>query len=431
MKGPVQQLLRVAVGALLSAALFACDAQRPVGIEDQPSQSSDALFAQCVPVDLDAVYSGPPARANFTIDLNDQYVFVEIYDVRQYLPRAGATANDVRLGETWEDGTPAQQFQILDINEDGSPDIRLRYLKSQLVADGNLTQETTEVQVWGLDRSDNSVYCGSARVNVILPPPAAGQDVVVFNDLNIFDDNAMTFGGTDNVAMVQNLVTFTSDGPRNAGTVVMWDRGRNSRCGPPPGNRECEDPNLTRAREVIEDEGFEIVGIFSTPGTLVDIPANVKSIWLWLPLVAYQNVEINALKQFAAEGGRIVFIGEHQGFYGAGIPIQNDFLQKMGAVMRNIGQAVDCGYTTLPEASIREHQVTVGVTSLRIACASVIEPGPQDFVLFYDTSGTRVLAGVARIDTTPIPASAVFPNLGPTPSVGLDPRINVNSSTGW
>jgi hypothetical protein len=425
MKGPIQHLLRIAVGALLSAALVACDAQRPVGIEDQPSQSSDALFAQCVPVDLDAVYSGPPARANFTIDLNDQYVYVEIYDVRQYLPRAGATANDVRLGETWEDGTPAQQFQILDINEDGNPDIRLRYLKSQLVADGNLTQETTEVQVWGLDRSDNSVYCGSARVNVILPPPAAGQDVVVFNDVNPFDNTAMNFAATNNVQMVQNMVTFTSDGPRNAGTHVMWDCGRNSAyagaCSP--------NDIMTTTHGVIQNEGFTLSFISSSPGTLVNIPANVKSLWLWLPMQAYTNAEINAMKQFAAEGGRIVFVGEHEFFYGAGIPIQNDFLLKMGAVMRNIGLAVDCGYTTLPEASIRSHQVTSGVNSLRIGCASVIEPGPQDFVLFYDTSGTRVLAGVARIDTTPIPTGATFPQVS-APRTPLPAGLNPHSLTG-
>jgi len=415
----------MAGGMLLASALVACEATQPVAVDDQAAQRSDVRFAQCVPVDLDAVYSGPPARANFTIDLNDQYVYVEVLDVRQYLPRGGATANDVRLGDTWEDGTPAQLFQILDINNDGNPDVRLRYLKSQLVSDGNLDQNTTEVQVWGLDRSDNSEYCGSAQVNVILPPPAAGQDVVVFNDVNPFDNDAMNFPATNNVRMVQNMVTFTSDGPRNAGTHVMWDCGRNSAyagaCSP--------NDIMTTAHGVIRDEGFTLSFISSSPGTLVNIPANVKSLWLWLPMQTYTNAEINAMKQFAAEGGRIVFVGEHQGFYGPGIPIQNDFLQKMGAVMRNIGDAVDCGYTTLPPASIRSHQVTSGVNSLRIACASVIEPGPQDFVLFYDTSGTRVLAGVARIDTTPIPAGAVFPQVS-SPRTPLPAGLNPNSPTG-
>jgi hypothetical protein len=43
-----------------------------------------------------------------------------------------------------------------------------------------------------------------------------------------------------------------------------------------------------------------------------------------------------------------------------------------------------------------------GIEDLTIACASVIEPGDGDFALFYDTTNTLVLGGVAKIDTTPI-----------------------------
>jgi hypothetical protein len=90
--------------------------------------------------------------------------------------------------------------------------------------------------------------------------------------------------------------------------------------------------------------------------------------------------------------------------YGDGSPNQNDFLARMGAVMRNIGDAVDCGYTTLPSASIRDHQVTDGVNSLRIARASMIEPGPEDFVLFTrhhpDTGSGR--CGTHRHHTDPV-----------------------------
>jgi hypothetical protein len=43
-----------------------------------------------------------------------------------------------------------------------------------------------------------------------------------------------------------------------------------------------------------------------------------------------------------------------------------------------------------------------GVGEISIACASVIEPGEGDFALFYDTTNTFVLGGVAKIDTAPI-----------------------------
>ena len=116
----------------------------------------------------------------------------------------------------------------------------------------------------------------------------------------------------------------------------------------------------------------------------------MKVIFLWNPLVAYTVPEINAFKQFAADGGRLVFVGEWDGYYGAGIALENAFLLNMGAVMTNIGQAIDCGYNTLPAASLRPHEVTTGMTGVTIACASVIVPGPTDFPLYYDLSNTKL-----------------------------------------
>lgn len=135
-------------------------------------------------------------------------------------------------------------------------------------------------------------------------------------------------------------------------------------------------------------------------------------IFLWNALVQYTTEEVNAFKQFAEEGGRLVFIGEWDGYYGAGIALENQFLLDLGAVMTNIGQAVDCGYTVLPSASLRPHQITIGMTDVTVACASVIVPGPQDYPLFYDTTNTQVLAGVAKIDTTPLPLTMKIFNTG-------------------
>jgi hypothetical protein len=81
----------------------------------------------------------------------------------------------------------------------------------------------------------------------------------------------------------------------------------------------------------------------------------------------------------------------------------------MGAVLRNVGNAVDCGYTALPGSSIVDNQVTAGLTGLTIACASVIEPGPDDTVLFYNTAGTLVLAGLAKIELAPLEEGAATP----------------------
>ena len=98
-----------------------------------------------------------------------------------------------------------------------------------------------------------------------------------------------------------------------------------------------------------------------------------------LPTTAYTGAEINGLKGFASEGGRIVFLGEHEGFYtSTGIATENTFLKDMGAKMENTGGLVDCGFNTTTNINT-SHQVMSGMTEVRFACASVIEKGAERF----------------------------------------------------
>lgn len=230
-----------------------------------------------------------------------------------------------------------------------------------------------------------------------------GRDIVVFNDINIFDNINNAMDDPNNVRLVQNLVSFTTSGKRNNGSTVWFDRGRNSQC---YNDDFCNNLNLSEMRTVILNEGLTIEDIFSSSGSITEIPDDVKTIFLWLPVVAYTVNEINTFKLFASEGGRIIFVGEWDNYYnqgGPGIATENQFLENMGAVLANTGGALDCGLgSTLPSSSLREHPIMEGIESLTIACASVIEPGPDDFPLFYDTTGTYVLGGVAKIDTAPI-----------------------------
>lgn len=137
----------------------------------------------------------------------------------------------------------------------------------------------------------------------------------------------------------------------------------------------------------------------------------------------------HVLKQFASEGVRLVFIGEWQGYYDA-ITLENDFLGKMGAVMTNTGQAVDCGYNTLPSASLRPHQITQGMTDVTIACSSVLVPGPNDYPFYYDSTNTKVLSAVATIDVTPLPLGLVQPTQLQVNPQSIYPLLNPGSSTG-
>ena len=250
-------------------------------------------------------------------------------------------------------------------------------------------------------------------------PPEPGTDVVVFNDINPFDDGGMA--DANNHLMVRNLVNFTSGKIRDAGTRVLMDYGRNAVC-----LGYCNSSSFDQMRTEITNSGLSITDISSASGNIQTfITADVKAIFLWNPTVAFTVDEINALKDFAAEGGRIVFIGEWDGYYGpTGLAVENAFLADMGAVMTNIGLAVDCGYNTLPGASLRPHQVTTGMTEVTIACASVIVPGPGDYPLFYDSTNTQVLAGVATIDTTHIMSLQSVPAVSITANQSLDPALS-------
>ena len=260
--------------------------------------------------------------------------------------------------------------------------------------------------------------------------PAPGKDIVVFNDVNPFDNTGMQ--DANNVLMVQNLVGYTSTGPRGSATRVVFDCGRSTNY-----PDACTSAHSIM-RSTITDAGFTLDDVPSTSGSITSVPADVKVIFLWTPMVAFTPTEINVLKQFAADGGRVVFVGEWDGFYGSGIALENDFLGKMGAVMTNIGEAVDCGYTDLPAASLRPHQVTTGMTDVRVACASVIVPGPQDYALFYDKSNTKVLAGVATIDLTPLPLLSRQPAVSAPAldrslsgaALDVESRLNPASTTG-
>ena len=270
----------------------------------------------------------------------------------------------------------------------------------------------------------------SSAFNVVGPPP--GRDIVVFNDYNLFDNTGM--GNDNNHILVANLVTYTASGPRASGSVVAFDRGRDSRCGT---DASCDDDNLSTMRSVILNQTgiSSIIELNSTSGSITTIDPNVKVLFLWNPLVTYTVAEINTLKQFASEDGRLVFIGEWDGYYGAGIQLENQFLANMGAGMTNIGQAVDCatqsGYPDLPATSLRPHQITAGMNGIRIACASVIEPGSNDYILLFDSSNSKALAGVARINIAPIlTARPAVAGAAPTRSLQTSSHLNPSSSTG-
>jgi hypothetical protein len=248
---------------------------------------------------------------------------------------------------------------------------------------------------------------GCATV-VLSAVPSAGGDVIIINDMNLFDSTAMK--DPNNQRLVRNLVNFPGTGIRAGAKTVLYDRGRGSSCFI---NGECADPVQGRMDAAVRSAGFSITKVDTTV-FYNSISPGVKVLILWNPTTFYSSTEINAFKKFAGEGGRILFVGEHSGFY-SGVPVENQFLLDMGAAFTNIGATIDClvnatdPYPIIPAASIRNHQVMTGVNQVTLACSSQAVPGPNDFALFFDRGNTVALAGVAKIDLTPLPVGAPRP----------------------
>ena len=234
-------------------------------------------------------------------------------------------------------------------------------------------------------------------------PPPPGTDIVVFNDVNVFDDFAMS--NPNNVRMVENLVGFTTGKARDDGDEVWFD----CRTSLPGGGHGCTDGSALH--NTIEAEGFSTVEVLS--GSLDDIPAQVKVLFLWLPTSTYPTAEINAFKQFAEEGGgssssasTLRSTGRTSG--------PERFARGAGSGASELRRGLRCGlfaasavFAAAASDHRRAHRHHGG-------CSSEIVLGPTDFALYLDTTGTYVLSGVATIDTTPLAAElAASRSVGP------------------
>jgi len=253
----------------------------------------------------------------------------------------------------------------------------------------------------GLDRTDLHPWDIKA-IQYLYGKP--NKNLVVVNDINLFDDEALDNTGNQN--FLENLVTTTTEGLRSSGDRVWIDCGRNSDPEYIPCGSTSDLPIYTFEPFIstIEDLGFNIDYKYSTSGSLTSIPEDVKIIFLWAPQVAYTLEEINTFKSFAAEGGRIIFVGEHADYYtyfGDGIALENEFLKNMGSKMSNAGNSIECGFRTLTSSSILEDPLTNNVTSLDYGCFSELELSPSDVPLFVGQNGSSVLGARTKISTEP------------------------------
>jgi hypothetical protein len=237
--------------------------------------------------------------------------------------------------------------------------------------------------------------CAAVTINAT---PSAGADVVVFNDVNMWQIGQ---GGNkpENQAFFANLVGFAGSAPRASGHTVLFYNGASSKCG-----TACRAQGgggtlvqgltgkLTALGYALQDE----------TASLANIAADVKVVFVFTPGAALPRADVNALKQFAGEGGRVVIVGENANYMGvAGLAAENQLLADLGARLTNQGGCLVPGAYAPAEGS---HQLVAGVPQIFMNCVSSMTPGPNDFVLFRAASaGREVVGAVAKIDVTPLP----------------------------
>jgi hypothetical protein len=182
-----------------------------------------------IPVPIHTAFSGPPNRDPGIIVLDDPSVFVQILNIQQYLPRM-ASPSDVRIGPSWETGVPAENFEILDINNDGVLDIQLRFSTQALQNAGLLPVGPAILEVWGRDPATGQLYRGTVQVTVQPGTPPPGQPCSWNNAARFpaaIGVGLITHpnGGTGPIAGQHVSMAAVIDGVSTAGSNVLLQPG--------------------------------------------------------------------------------------------------------------------------------------------------------------------------------------------------------------
>ena len=256
--------------------------------------------------------------------------------------------------------------------------------------------------------SASSTY-GSVSVSATALTPAApvgggsGGEFVLIEDWNWgTNDHGLAGNGSfypGNVQFIKNLVNFTPVGARASATKVLSLLDRPI--------YPSLSTNFSVLASIIQSQGFTTVEV-SSHSALVPVPSDVKLIFLVAPGYAFTTAEINALKTFSSQGGRIVFVGENGGTYPYQSTVENPFLAAMGASVTS-NPMCDAGgviVTTLP------HALTAGVSAsgsggFYMNCSSYLTGLGAGDVPLFRSSGNNVLAAVVAINRTLTPLASV------------------------
>lgn len=158
--------------------------------------------------------------------------------------------------------------------------------------------------------------------------------------------------------------------------------------------------HCARAKVVLNELYQEVGYEFSVVerASLAEIPGHIKVLILFLPDSEFNENEILSIKNFAASGGRVVYVGESHSCPDCySESAQAQFFQQMGVEIR---QEKGFTYYQLYKPNGELHQIASGIEVIGIADAGVFVVGKNVTPLVI-SEFDQVIAAVAKINTNP------------------------------
>jgi hypothetical protein len=235
-----------------------------------------------------------------------------------------------------------------------------------------------------------------------------GDDIVVINDINPFMESMTS---ANNQRLVRNLVSFTNDKPRSAGTKVWFDQAVDGLCntrndaGAP--TFTCGQPGAFASfrQALIAGTIQSVVDVSSSDeaSPLSNIPSDVKVIVLLAPQTNYTPNEINSLRRFGLDGGRIVLIGDNTvTVYANGLAAENDLLSQFNGYVQGLANSALLSGNNSPvgPAAIQASPITAGLTGLLFGGAGALQAVTDSYATPLIVLDGNVLMAVMPIFDT-------------------------------
>ena len=249
-----------------------------------------------------------------------------------------------------------------------------------------LQQGGNVIRVEVIDPRDSEAV-GGAEIEVPFSPALTpGGDLLVINDMEALVQK-------ENHPWLLKWANFESSISTVSKDSVLFLTSENTCEQVDKMGQYCKEA-ITTLGDLYTKEGYEFIDVErKSLGFLV---ANIKLIILFLPDEEFNEREIHALKSFAEDGGRIVYVGESSACTGCySEATQAQFFQQMGVDIRQEkGVAADKLYKSIGE----QHQLMAGIDIISVVGAGIFAIGENVRPLVISESN-QVIAAVAKINT--------------------------------